>query len=98
MARSPAPHLGADAAYSQLSAMASLSGAVEGVKMKRKNIYGKPPFGPLYRAVHIYVKKHGGSVTVIGGIQVQQWPKDNAGVFWVAVKCLGKVPVVVERK
>lgn len=59
---------------------------------RKKNIYGDSTSGPLYRAVHSYVKKHGGDIVVIGGIQIQEWPQDNKGVFHISVKCLGRKP------
>lgn len=46
----------------------------------------------LYEAVQQYVEARGGKLIVIGGVQVQEWPQDNAGVFYVAVKCLGSKP------
>jgi len=46
----------------------------------------------LYRAVQNYVEKNGGKPIAIGGISVQEWPIDNAGVFHIAVKCLGRKP------
>lgn len=49
----------------------------------------------LYKAVQNYVEKGGGKLIVIGGIAVQEWPTDNAHVFHVAVKCLGRKPAFV---
>lgn len=48
----------------------------------------------LYKAVQNYVEKGGGKLIVIGGIAVQEWPQDNAHVFHVAVKCLGRKPTL----
>lgn len=50
----------------------------------------------LYKAVENYVTKKGGKLVVIGGIQVQQWPADPAMVFYVAIKCMGRMPEYVE--
>ena len=49
----------------------------------------------LYLAVTNWVEKTGGKLVVIGGISVQRWPADNKGVFYVAVKCLGRVPMPI---
>jgi hypothetical protein len=46
----------------------------------------------LYRAVKNYVKKLGGSVAVIGGIEIQTWPDDPKGKYRVAVHCAGVRP------
>lgn len=43
----------------------------------------------LYKAVDNYVKKTGGSVAVIGGIQVQQ---EGKFLYRIAVKCTGSPP------
>lgn len=51
----------------------------------------------LYNAVISYVESGGGKLTVIGGIEVQEWPQDNAGIFKVAVKCLGRKPTFVAK-
>lgn len=54
---------------------------------------GLPPhIGRLYKAVDHYVKKSGGSIVVIGGIQIQQWPHDGEYRFTVAIKCSGTKP------
>lgn len=47
----------------------------------------------LYKAVANYVEKNGGKLVVIGGVQMQEWPADNPGVFHVSVKCMGRKPV-----
>lgn len=50
----------------------------------------------LYRAVGNYVKKTGGSILVIGGVQVQE---DVGSVnYRIAIKCTGKPPKFVERE
>lgn len=46
----------------------------------------------LYKAVQHYVQKHGGNITVIGGIQIIHWPYDGELKFTVAVQCLGRKP------
>lgn len=46
----------------------------------------------LYKAVQNYVETKGGKLVIVGGIQIQEWPRDNKGVFYVAVKCLGRKP------
>lgn len=50
----------------------------------------------LLKAVQNYVEKNGGKLLVIGGIEIQKWPSDNAYCFRVAVKCMGKLPAKVE--
>jgi hypothetical protein len=52
----------------------------------------RTPIGQLYRAVRRYVQSNGGSIVVIGGVQVQEWPQDRAGQFVIGVKCLGHRP------
>lgn len=46
----------------------------------------------LYQVVRRYVENNGGVVLVVGGIQIVEWPSDNAGVFHVSVKCTGRKP------
>jgi len=50
----------------------------------------------LYKAVAAYVKNRNGSLVVIGGIQVIEWPGDGVGKFTIGIKCLGKKPVYSE--
>jgi len=52
----------------------------------------------LYRAVRDYVKKLGGNVAVIGGIEIQQWSDESSLKFRVAVCCAGKKPVIQDSK
>jgi len=60
---------------------------------KRKRLAGCPPhIDRLYSAVNKYVETGGGKILVIGGVDVQEWPQDNVGVFMVAIKCLGRKP------
>jgi len=56
---------------------------------------GSAHIDALYNAVIKYVEAGGGKLVVIGGVQVQEWPQDNAGVFMVAVKCMGRKPTFV---
>lgn len=53
---------------------------------------GDTPELELYRAVRRYVESGGGSILVIGGVQVQQWPEDNEFVYRLAVKFTGRKP------
>ena len=46
----------------------------------------------LYKAVEDYVEAKGGKLLAIGGIQVQQWPKDMKYNFRLAVRCTGQMP------
>ena len=46
----------------------------------------------LYSAVNAYVKSIGGSIIVIGGIEIQEWPLESEFKFRVAVHCLGRKP------
>ncbi len=52
----------------------------------------------LYKAVDHYVKVHGGSVAVIGGIQIQRWPDYNNFSYRVSVKCTGRKPELESAK
>lgn len=61
-------------------------------KRKRDVLAGRAPDLQLYRAVRRYVQSKGGSITVIGGIEIQEWPGDGVGKFRVAVKILGRRP------
>lgn len=55
----------------------------------------RTPVGQLYRAVRRYVETHGGSIVVIGGIKLLQWP---TGKFSISVDCLGQKPSCAEGK
>ena len=65
--------------------------------MKRRTV-SKPKVSKeiddLYAAVNAYVKSIGGSIIVIGGIEIQEWPLDSEFKFRVAVHCLGLNPTV----
>lgn len=50
------------------------------------------PTGNLYEAVAQYVESNGGSVIVVGGIEIQQWPHDPKGKYRVAISLLGAIP------
>jgi hypothetical protein len=64
------------------------------VRKARKRIAtGDVATNRLYEAVAAYVEKNGGSVVVIGGIQIQEWPGDGKFKFTVAVRCSGRRPV-----
>lgn len=61
-------------------------------RAKADPLAGRSPEMQLYRAVRRYATSLGGSIVVIGGVEVQTWPSDPDGVYRVAVKCLGRVP------
>lgn len=68
-------------------------------KFKKKSPYRDrvlptmpPHVDRLYKAVAEYVKKSGGEVVVIGGIQIQQWPLDSDFKFTVGIQCTGTKP------
>lgn len=61
-------------------------------RKKRDPLTGRTPDIQLYRAVRRYVESLGGSVVVIGGIEVQEWPVDPHGKFRVAVSVVGRRP------
>lgn len=52
----------------------------------------------LYKAVENYVRKHNGTIMVIGGIQIVQWPNDGEFRYSVSVPCTGNRPVFKEPK
>ena len=51
----------------------------------------------LYRAVRRYVESLDGSIAVIGGIEIQQWPDDRQMNYRVAVRCTGRAPKEATR-
>ena len=62
-------------------------------KAKRDPLAGdRSPSGQLYRAVRRFVESKGGSILVIGGIQVEQWPGDGEFKFVIGVRCMGRKP------
>lgn len=65
------------------------------MKRKRRSIHMRfrknDPAHNLLAAVQHWVKARGGSLVVLGGIEVQDW-FDGPGLFRVAVKCLGTSP------
>jgi len=62
-------------------------------KIKRDVLAGRSPDLQLYRAIRRYVENKGGSVTVIGGIEIQEWPEDHKFKYRVAVHVMGRKPV-----
>lgn len=46
----------------------------------------------LYRAIRRYVEGLGGSIVVIGGIEIQKWPDERDMAYRVAVRCIGRAP------
>lgn len=68
-------------------------------KKKRDPLAGdRTPTGQLYRAVRRYVESKGGSILVIGGVQIEQWPGDGEFKFVVGVRCMGRKPKAEEKK
>lgn len=62
-------------------------------KKKRDPLAGdRTPTGQLYRAVRRYVEAKGGSILVIGGVQVEQWPGEGEFKFVLGVRCMGRRP------
>lgn len=60
---------------------------------KRDPLAGdRTPTGQLYRAVRRYIESKGGSLLVIGGVQVEQWPGDGKFNFVLGVRCMGRKP------
>lgn len=52
----------------------------------------------LYMAAKNYIEKSGGSVQVIGGIQVQRWPGDGEHKFTIGLPCIGTAPKFVAKE
>jgi hypothetical protein len=68
-------------------------------KKKRDPLAGdRTPTGQLYRAVRRYVESKGGTILVIGGVQVEQWPGMSELNFVLGVRCMGRKPTPVESK
>jgi hypothetical protein len=61
---------------------------------KKDALAGDVPDLELYRAVRHYVESLGGSIVVIGGIEVQQWPGDPEHTYRLAVKFMGRKPEI----
>lgn len=61
-------------------------------KSKHRKITGRDPTSQLYRAIIRYVESKGGSITVIGGVQIEQWPGDGELKYVVGVRCMGRKP------
>ena len=47
----------------------------------------------LYKGVQNHVKANKGTVMVIGGIQLQEWPTAPKFSYSIAVKCVGQKPI-----
>lgn len=52
----------------------------------------------LSEEVGRYVRLLGGNVVLTSGIEIQTWPGDRAMEFRVAIRCMGRKPVVPEGK
>jgi hypothetical protein len=52
----------------------------------------RDPTTQLLRAVTRYIESRGGTVAVIGGIEIQEWPEDRSMIYRLAVKFLGRKP------
>lgn len=63
-------------------------------KIAKRPITGRDPTSQLYRAVIRYIESKGGSVLVIGGVQIQQWPGERELNFVLGVRCMGRKPKV----
>ena len=55
-------------------------------------VTGRKPIDALYRGVIRYVEANGGSLLVVGGVQVLEWPGDPKAKFSIVVKCMGEKP------
>jgi len=54
---------------------------------------GRDPTSQLYRAIIRYVESRKGSIIVIGGVQIEQWPGDGEFKYVVGVRCMGRKPM-----
>ena len=61
---------------------------------KRKINTGDKVVGRLYEAVRDYVETRGGTVVVIGGIQIVQMPDDLKMNWGLNVRITGKKPTL----
>lgn len=61
-------------------------------KYKRLRFRKNDPIHNLYAAVQHYVYANDGTIAVIGGIQIQEWPLELPYHFQVSVKCTGLKP------
>lgn len=66
-------------------------------KLHRK-LTGRDPTSQLYRAIIRYVESKKGSIIVIGGVQIEQWPGEGEFKYVVGVRCLGRRPSFPEGK
>lgn len=62
--------------------------------MKRKQTVGDD----LLTAAARWIEANGGKALVIGGIQIQRWPGDREGIYYVAVRVLGRAPTPEAEK
>jgi hypothetical protein len=58
----------------------------------------RDPSSQLLRAVRRFVEHHGGSILVIGDIQLQRWPEDRPYTYRIGVKCTGRPPIVPNKE
>ena len=61
--------------------------------MKKKIKTGKDDIDTLYEAVRAYIENRGGSVVVIGGVQIVQMPDDLKFNWGLNIRVTGKKPV-----
>lgn len=64
-------------------------------KKTRSVIKGRDSVSVLYRAVERYVAERKGTVVVIGGIELQDWPGQPELCFKIAVNCTGRRPKIL---
>lgn len=70
-------------------------------KKSRDPLAGKrDPVSQLYRAVRRYVNHHNGSIVVVGGIEVGEYPPDGKilPTYDVRIRCFGRLPKFAERQ
>ena len=61
-------------------------------------ITGRDSTSQLYRAVVRYVESKGGSIAVIGGVRVEEWPEERPLNFVLGIRCTGRKPVYEDKK
>lgn len=59
--------------------------------MRKMRFRKDDPDHNVLAAVSNFVKARGGTVLVVGGIEIQDW-QDGVGKFRVAVHCTGRAP------
>jgi len=67
-------------------------------KAKHRKILGRDPTSQLYRAIIRYVESKKGSILVIGGVQIEQWPGAGEFKYVVGVRCMGRKPCFPKGK